>query len=191
MGNLPENEFFPEGVYQIETTDPVRGGPPNEETREGLANIPLLHLAKRTRWLKARVDELISTVKAIATKAEAEAATANDRTMTPLRTRQALTAAFSQSFAQTGWATLPNGLIVQWGRAQSSAAGVYSVVFPIPFPNAVFIVNVGDVTTAMDVAQSHVVSAGTPSLTGVDVLTVQNTTGVAETSLFTWIALGR
>lgn len=191
MVDLPENEEFTVGVYQIETTDPVLGGAPNEETRAGLINIPLLHLAKRTRWLKARVDELVGTVKAIATKAEAETGTANDRTMTPLRTRQALTAAFSQSFAQTGWVTLPNGLIVQWGRAQSSAAGVYSLVFPIPFPNAVFIVNVGDVTTAVDVAQSHVVSAGTPSLTGVDVLTVQNTTGVAETSLFTWIALGR
>lgn len=64
MANLPEANEYPAGIYQIETTDPVLGGPPNEATKAGLANIPAMQLAKRTNWLKSRVDTLLG--KAIA-----------------------------------------------------------------------------------------------------------------------------
>ncbi len=67
MATLPEDDTFPEGVYRIETTDPVVGGPPNEATGAGLTNIPAMHLAKRTRWLKNRVDTLLTTVVAATT----------------------------------------------------------------------------------------------------------------------------
>lgn len=62
MANLNENDVWAEGVYQIEQTDPVLGGPPNEATKAGLSNIPHLQLARRTRWLKTKVDELLETV---------------------------------------------------------------------------------------------------------------------------------
>ncbi|MGD9918603.1 MAG: pyocin knob domain-containing protein [Paenirhodobacter sp.] len=67
MSNLPETDVFPEGIYQIETTDPVVGGAPNEDTGAGLANIPAQQLAKRTRWLRNRVDALLNTVVAAST----------------------------------------------------------------------------------------------------------------------------
>lgn len=57
MATLPEIAEWIAGVYQIEETDPVLGGPPNESTGAGLTNIPALHLAKRTAFLKKLLDE--------------------------------------------------------------------------------------------------------------------------------------
>lgn len=62
MAGLAETEEFPAEIYQIETTDPVVGGAPNEGTGAGMSNIPHLQLAKRTRWLKAQVDALVDAV---------------------------------------------------------------------------------------------------------------------------------
>lgn len=52
MANLPEILQFDAGVYQIETTDPVLGGP------NGLSNVPLKNLANRTAYLKKHVDDI-------------------------------------------------------------------------------------------------------------------------------------
>lgn len=68
MAILPEDDdIFPEGIYQIETTDPVVGGPPNEATMAGLANIQGLQLARRTRWLHTRLTALLAAVGAATT----------------------------------------------------------------------------------------------------------------------------
>lgn len=64
MTDLIEVDEYPAGIYQLEQTDPVLGGAPNEATKAGVDNIPHLQLAKRTRWLKTRVDQLLT--KAIA-----------------------------------------------------------------------------------------------------------------------------
>lgn len=61
---------FPD-VYQLENGDPIVGGAPNESTGAGMDNIPHLHLARRTRWLKAKVDTLLATTGALATTATA------------------------------------------------------------------------------------------------------------------------
>lgn len=63
MATLPEESKFDEGVYQIELTDSVVGGP------NGISNAPMRNLANRTRWLKDQVAELI---KALQGKAPAE-----------------------------------------------------------------------------------------------------------------------
>lgn len=52
MASLPESVNYDAGVYQIETTDPVIGGP------SGVTNTPLKNLANRTAWLKAQVDAI-------------------------------------------------------------------------------------------------------------------------------------
>lgn len=52
---------FPD-ILQFEQTDPVLSGEPNEATGAGLDNIPHLQLARRTRWLKTRVDQLLQSV---------------------------------------------------------------------------------------------------------------------------------
>lgn len=54
MANLPETPQFDEGIYQIETVDPVVGGP------NGVSNESARGLANRTRYLKNQVDALNS-----------------------------------------------------------------------------------------------------------------------------------
>lgn len=53
MANLPEPPEWPDGVYQIETPDPVLGGP------DGIANKAARALASRTVWLRAKFDALV------------------------------------------------------------------------------------------------------------------------------------
>lgn len=67
MANLSESDEFPAGIYQLEDTDPVKGGAPNEATKAGVDNIPHQQLARRTRWLKTRVDTLLASVVAAST----------------------------------------------------------------------------------------------------------------------------
>lgn len=56
MANQPEQIQWDEGVYQLETTDPVQGGV------GGKSNAPLLNLSNRTAYLKKHVDDLESGV---------------------------------------------------------------------------------------------------------------------------------
>ncbi len=67
MATIPETNEYPAGIYQLEQTDPVLGGAPNEATGAGMDNIPHQQLAKRTNWLKTRVDQLLSQVVAATT----------------------------------------------------------------------------------------------------------------------------
>jgi hypothetical protein len=54
MANLPESTIFEAGIYQLQTTDPVVGGP------DGVSNLQAKQLANRTNWLKAIADEVIA-----------------------------------------------------------------------------------------------------------------------------------
>ncbi|QXZ11477.1 hypothetical protein KUF54_03165 [Comamonas sp. Y33R10-2] len=54
MANLPESSVWEAGVYQLETTDPVIGGP------EGVDNKQAKQLANRTVYLKGITDALAS-----------------------------------------------------------------------------------------------------------------------------------
>ncbi|MBL0581690.1 phage tail protein [Aeromonas caviae] len=54
MANVPETPSFDAGIYQIETTDPVLGGP------NGIANAQAKGLANRTAFLKQQIDRLNS-----------------------------------------------------------------------------------------------------------------------------------
>lgn len=51
MANLNETSSWEPGIYQIETTDPVVGGP------DGISNLQAKQLANRTTYLKGRVDQ--------------------------------------------------------------------------------------------------------------------------------------
>lgn len=50
MANLAESASWVDGIYQIETTDPVMGGP------NGTSNTQAKQLANRTRWLKEQTE---------------------------------------------------------------------------------------------------------------------------------------
>ncbi len=58
-----ETDEWQDGIYQLETTDPVVGGVPIEGTGAGMDNIPHLQLARRTRWLKAAFEALNAVVE--------------------------------------------------------------------------------------------------------------------------------
>ncbi|HGB5308452.1 TPA: tail fiber protein [Salmonella enterica subsp. enterica serovar Poona] len=51
MGKLTELEQWEDDIYQIETSDPVLGGP------DGITNKPAKQLANRTLWLKQQLQE--------------------------------------------------------------------------------------------------------------------------------------
>ncbi len=51
MSYLKETAAWEDGIYQIETSDPVLGGP------DGIANRPARELANRTAWLKQQLKE--------------------------------------------------------------------------------------------------------------------------------------
>lgn len=51
MANLPETPQWEEGIYQIEVSDPVLGGP------DGISNRQAKQLAKRTSYLKQQVEK--------------------------------------------------------------------------------------------------------------------------------------
>ena len=53
MANVTETPTFEEGIYQIETTDPVLGG------ANGIANVQAKQLANRTAYLKTITDEVV------------------------------------------------------------------------------------------------------------------------------------
>ncbi|EPB9487743.1 phage tail protein [Citrobacter farmeri] len=58
MANLPETPQWEDGIYQIEVSDPVLGGP------DGITNRPLKQLASRTLYLKQKTEEGSSSLAA-------------------------------------------------------------------------------------------------------------------------------
>lgn len=113
MTDLPENASWPAGIYQIEQTDPVLGGPPNLAAGAGIANVQAEQLAKRTAWLKQEITELLATqistwngitgggtldggltlTADFADWGEAQAGTSASKVMSALRVKQAIDAA--------------------------------------------------------------------------------------------------
>ncbi|MFL1515318.1 glycine-rich domain-containing protein [Pseudomonas prosekii] len=57
MADLPQSSDWTQGVYQLETSDPVLGGP------EGVSNLQARQLGNRTSWLKARLDDIAAKVQ--------------------------------------------------------------------------------------------------------------------------------
>lgn len=55
MTDIQETEDWVEGIYQLEKTDPLLGGPPDLAAGEGFDNVQAQQLASRTSHLRARV----------------------------------------------------------------------------------------------------------------------------------------
>lgn len=141
MANLNESEIWAAGVYQIETTDPVIGGP------GGISNLQGAALANRTAYLKAQVvalEEAVAARAPIASPALTGAPTAPSAALGTRGTRIATMESFATEFGGlmegSGWARLPSGLIVQWGNLSAQAVAEQwrgtDAVLPIAFPNA-------------------------------------------------------
>ncbi|MBU9175888.1 phage tail protein [Burkholderia gladioli] len=59
MANLKEDSAWVDGIYQLETSDPVEGGP------DGVDNVQAKQLGSRTRYLKDRADATDKRVDAM------------------------------------------------------------------------------------------------------------------------------
>lgn len=59
MANLSEQSNWESGIYQIETTDPVVGGP------DGISNIQAKQLGNRTKYLKDGLDQAQADLEAV------------------------------------------------------------------------------------------------------------------------------
>lgn len=61
MAFLNETSRWETGIYQLETSDPVQGGPNGIDNRQGR------ELANRTLWLKNRIEEVAGSIPAATT----------------------------------------------------------------------------------------------------------------------------
>lgn len=59
MANLSETSTYDAGVYQLETTDPIIGGP------TGIANSQAKALANRTKWLKDQNTAVLASISTL------------------------------------------------------------------------------------------------------------------------------
>lgn len=114
MANLEETAAWEAGIYQLETSDPVLGGPPDLAMSQGFDNVQAQQLANRTLWLKQLVEGKADAA-ALAGKADL--------------------ASFANSLGANGYQKFPGGLILQWGSI-GTVAGRVAVTFPIAFPTA-------------------------------------------------------
>lgn len=64
-------------------------------------------------------------------------------TLTGGELHQSFSSSFAASLIQPGWQQLPGGLILQWGF-DTTVGNTATITFPIPFPNACFIVVAND-----------------------------------------------
>jgi hypothetical protein len=70
MADLTESNEWPEGIYQLETSDPVLGGP------EGIDNVQAKQLANRTKWLKDQIAKIVEGATSIGKAVQLETARA-------------------------------------------------------------------------------------------------------------------
>ena len=129
MANLPESASWDAGVYQLETTDPVLGGP------NGKSNLPLKNLANRTAYLKAQVDVLSENKAPLASPALTGAPTAPTASAGTNTTQIATT-----EFVKTAIAALTAGGIVTSvaGKTGAVTLGVSDVSGAAPIASPTF-----------------------------------------------------
>ena len=120
MANITEelsNPQWAEGIYQLETTDPVLGGP------NGIANRQAKELAARTQYLKKKQEEdkpgAASTTKAgIVQLSSATDSNSEELAATP----KAVKAAYDKAVESAGKG-LPVGAVIGFPRAISTPEG--------------------------------------------------------------------
>ncbi|AVT59229.1 pyocin knob domain-containing protein [Pectobacterium versatile] len=119
MANLSENPQWVDGIYQIETSDPVVGGP------DGVSNRQAKELASRTRYLKKEQEKTGSDLATHAAAADPHTQyapkanptfTGTPKAPTPAtdnNSQQVATTAFVKSVAATKLAKDQNGADIQ------------------------------------------------------------------------------
>lgn len=92
MAALPESKDWAPDIYQLETSDPVLGGP------EGVSNLQAKQLANRTSWLRKKIESFIDgSGIPFASQREAEKGMDTHKPMNALRVFQAIGAKVVQA----------------------------------------------------------------------------------------------
>lgn len=167
MANLVDNAAaWVAAIRQLETTDPVIGGPPDPATGAGMSNIPHKQLADRTAWLKGEVARLDAVVAY------------------PNPAGSSLT---NPGYARVG----ASGLIVTWGRVWSNPNAV-NMSFLAPFPRVCFGVVVTDFLDAGASASAahNWVAVNDVNRTGFNLYTTSADFNAAVSTEVFYIALG-
>lgn len=124
MADLTEVINYDSGVYQIETTDPVLGGP------SGITNLPAKNLANRTAWLKKHIDDLESgAVVPAGTATQLWVLSELEKLDFKQSARLATTANITLSGTQTidGVAAIVGDRVLVKNQATASQNGIYVV----------------------------------------------------------------
>lgn len=119
-----------------------------------LSSASYLLLECTTAGTTGTVEPTWGTVGSTVTDGTAQWIVCDMRQKTP-GGRVVTTADFTQSFAESGWTKLPNGLILQWGRAAAPVgvtSGNITVNFPVSFPNSCMVVIPIDIVTGAEIA---------------------------------------
>lgn len=109
----------------------------DEDTANNVKRMTPLRVLQAIKARLINATEAVGGMLRVGTQAEVDNGTLDDVAVTPKKLRMG----FSASFTVNGHVALPSWLgaiIVQWGVAQSSGSGTYTIPFPIAFPNACF-----------------------------------------------------
>lgn len=193
MANLTETTEFPEGIFQLETTTPALGGPPDLGAGLGLMNVQAQQLANRTRALQAALQggALLTTIKGVDGVGSGLDADLLDGKHASAFLEVGAFGASTRLFASNGYQIFPSGLIIQWGRGMGSGSGVTNILFPLTFPTACRRVVLTDVASPDDGApQVHIVSTVDYTTSGFNYRTTTLAGAISGASTIDWFALG-
>lgn len=218
MTALTETSTFEATITQIETTDPVVGGP------GGVANRALIELTNRTRFLKDQVDAILADLAdnyalqdGTYSLLRAQGTTKGDVGLGSVQNfpatsdpsdgsaaKYATAAAvksvkddldgleFGAQLADIGYQRLPSGMIFQWGDIEIDQTSAPQIVtFPLTFPERLTFFVATDRAGSFVAANNHIIGIDTPSI-GVSSVGISATAfnGSFGTSGVYWFAGG-
>lgn len=101
---------------------------------------------------------------------------------------------FTQNFGNTGWAKLPNGLIIQWGNLEPVAvsSGFYVntlITYPVAFPVGAMMISCSPVVENISYASAGPNPHNTN--TSFTLTRMNNFSGAAQLISASWVAIGR
>lgn len=141
MANLTEESTFHPAIYQLETSDPVLGGP------AGISNLQPKQLGDRTKYLKDHVDALETAASGMASQAWVTAE------LEKLDHKQSVRAATTANIALNGLQTIDGVTLVAGNRVlvKNQSAGAQ---------NGIYVVSPTSWTRAADANDSVEITAG-------------------------------
>ncbi|MGR4972973.1 glycine-rich domain-containing protein [Pseudomonas sp. LARHCG127] len=129
MAELPESQEWAQGVYQLETSDPVLGGP------DGVSNQQAKQLANRTSWLKKKIESFLDgSGISFASQEEAEKGVETNKPMNALRVFQAIGAKVIQATTSIpGIARIATSTMVRAGTDNRAIVTPKTLAAMFPF----------------------------------------------------------